>query len=69
MDAKEARDAKVRRELLAELRDDNRELTQRIREVHGLCDERGDLASAGLLENWIDEAERRTWFLFEASRR
>ena len=56
-------------DMLAELRDDNKELTQRMREVHGLCDEHGDVASASLIENWIDEAERRTWFLFEASRR
>ena len=56
-------------DMLAELRDDNKELTQRMREVHGLCDEHGDVASASLLENWIDEAERRTWFLFEAGRR
>jgi starvation-inducible DNA-binding protein len=39
-----------------------------MREVHGLCDEHGDLASASLLENFIDETERRTWFLFEARR-
>ena len=56
-------------DMLAELRDDNKELAQRMREVHGLCDEHCDVASASLLENWIDEAERRTWFLFEASRR
>jgi starvation-inducible DNA-binding protein len=56
-------------DMLAELRDDNKELAQRMREVHGLCDEHGDVASASLLENWVDEAERRTWFLFEASRR
>jgi starvation-inducible DNA-binding protein len=56
-------------DMLAELRDDNKELTQRMREVHGLCDEHGDVASASLIENWIDGAERRTWFLFEASRR
>src|SRR5258707_11383201 len=55
-------------DMLAELRDDNRELTAHMREVHGLCDEHGDVASASLLETWIDEAERRTWFLFEASR-
>ena len=42
---------------------------QRMREAHDLCDEHGDVASASLIENWIDEAERRTWFLFEASRR
>jgi starvation-inducible DNA-binding protein len=42
--------------------------TPRLRENHDLCDEHGDVATASLLENWIDEAERRTWFLFEASR-
>jgi starvation-inducible DNA-binding protein len=55
-------------DMLAELRDDNKDLTQRMREVHDLCDEHGDVATASLLENWIDEAERRTWFLFEAAR-
>jgi starvation-inducible DNA-binding protein len=55
-------------DMLAELRDDNKQLTANLRETHGLCDERGDVASASLLENWIDEAERRTWFLFEATR-
>lgn len=56
------------RDMLAELREDNIQLAARIREAHGLCDEHGDIASASLLENWIDEAERRIWFLFEASR-
>lgn len=55
-------------DMLAELRDDNRDLAQRLREVHDLCDEHGDVATASLVENWIDEAERRTWFLFEAGR-
>jgi starvation-inducible DNA-binding protein len=55
-------------DMLAELRDDNRQLVARMRETHGLCDEHGDVASASLLENWIDEAERRAWFLFEATR-
>jgi starvation-inducible DNA-binding protein len=55
-------------DMLAELRDDNKDLTQCMREVHELCDEYGDVATASLLENWIDEAERRTWFLFEATR-
>src|SRR6201988_3079032 len=45
-------------DMLAELRDDNKDLTQRMREVHDLCDEHGDVATASLLENWIDEAER-----------
>jgi starvation-inducible DNA-binding protein len=56
-------------DMLAELRDDNKELTAHMRETHGLCDEEDDVATASLLEVWIDEAERRTWFLFEASRR
>jgi starvation-inducible DNA-binding protein len=56
-------------DMLAELRDDNKELTAHMRETHDLCDEGGDVATASLLEVWIDEAERRTWFLFEASRR
>jgi starvation-inducible DNA-binding protein len=56
-------------DMLAELRDDNVQLAARMRETHGLCDEHGDVASASLLENWIDEAERRSWFLFETSRR
>jgi starvation-inducible DNA-binding protein len=55
-------------DMLAELRDDNKQLTSRMRETHGTCDEYGDVATASLLENWIDEAERRTWFLFEATR-
>src|SRR5689334_11128372 len=56
-------------DMLAELRDDNKTLGARMRETHGLCDERGDVATASLLEVWIDEAERRTWFLYETSRR
>jgi starvation-inducible DNA-binding protein len=55
-------------DMLAELRDDNRQLAARMREIHDLCDEHGDVATASLLEVWIDEAERRTWFLFEATR-
>ena len=55
--------------MLAELRDDNKQLTTNLREAHSLCDEHGDVASASLIENWIDEAERRIWFLFEATRR
>jgi starvation-inducible DNA-binding protein len=56
-------------DMLAELRDDNKQLAANLRETHDLCDEHGDVASASLLENWIDEAERRTWFLFESTRR
>ena len=55
-------------DMLAELRDDNKQLAASLRETHGLCDEEGDVASASLLETWIDEAERRTWFLFETCR-
>ena len=55
-------------DMLAELRDDNKQLTASLREAHGLCDEHGDVATASLLEVWIDEAERRIWFLFEATR-
>ncbi|MGZ6007468.1 MAG: Dps family protein [Rhizomicrobium sp.] len=55
-------------DMLAELRDDNIQLTAELRAAHGVCDEHGDVASASLIENWIDEAEGRTWFLYEASR-
>ncbi len=55
-------------DMLAELRDDNKQLTANLRETHDLCDEHGDVATTSLIEVWIDEAERRTWFLFEASR-
>ena len=56
-------------DMLAELRDDNHDLVNRMREVHGLCDEHNDIASASLIENWVDETEKRVWFLFEAGRR
>jgi len=55
-------------DMLAELRDDNKQLAAHMRETHGLCDEHNDVASASLLETWVDEAERRTWFLYEATR-
>ncbi len=55
--------------MLAELADDNRTMIGHLREVHDLCDEEGDVATASMIEVWIDEAERRAWFLFEASRR
>ena len=55
-------------DMLAELRDDNRQLAASLRETHGVCDGHDDVASASLLETWIDEAERRAWFLFEATR-
>ena len=55
-------------DMLAELRQDNQQLTASMREIHDLCDEHRDVATASLLEVWIDEAERRTWFLYEATR-
>jgi starvation-inducible DNA-binding protein len=55
-------------DMLSELREDNAQLVSLLREVHDLCDEHNDVASASLIENWIDEAERRTWFLFETTR-
>ena len=58
----------VPHEMLAELRDDNQQFTKRMREAHEVCDEQKDVATASLLENFIDESERRTWFLYEATR-
>ena len=55
-------------DMLSELREDNKQLAASMREAHSLCDEQNDVATASLLETWIDEAERRTWFLFEATR-
>jgi len=55
-------------DMLAELRDDNLRLVEFMRETHSLCDEHGDVATASLLENWIDETERRVWFLYETAR-
>jgi starvation-inducible DNA-binding protein len=56
-------------DMLAELREDNQTLSASLREVHDMVDEHRDIATASLIENWIDETERRTWFLFESSRR
>ena len=56
-------------DMLAELCEDNKVLAARLRESHNVCDEYHDLATASLIETWIDETERRTWFLFAASRR
>jgi len=56
-------------DMLAELREDNKQLTAEMRRIHALCDDYKDVATASLIEVWIDEAERRTWFLFEATRR
>jgi hypothetical protein len=51
-----------------ELREDNLTLVSLMKETHNLCDEHGDIATASLIENWVDEAERRAWFLFESTR-
>jgi starvation-inducible DNA-binding protein len=56
-------------DMLAELREDNQSLAARLREVHDVVDDVRDIATASLIENWIDETERRVWFLFEASRK
>jgi starvation-inducible DNA-binding protein len=56
-------------DMLAELMDDNKTFTARLREAHDLCDEYRDVATASFIEVWIDETERRAWFLFEATRR
>jgi starvation-inducible DNA-binding protein len=56
------------KDMLAELREDNKSLTISMREVHNVCDNYGDVATASLIEVWIDETERRTWFLYEATR-
>ena len=54
--------------MLAELREDNLQLAAYMRTTHELCDKYGDVATASVLENWIDEAENRVWFLFETGR-
>jgi starvation-inducible DNA-binding protein len=56
-------------DMLAELCEDNGTLAANLRETHEVCEQHRDIATASLLETWIDETERRTWFLYEASRR
>jgi starvation-inducible DNA-binding protein len=56
------------REMLRELMEDNKHMAAAMRKAHKLCDDNEDSGTAGLLETFIDETERRTWFLFEASR-
>ena len=56
-------------DMIAELRDDNQRVVAAMRETHDLCDEHNDIATASLLENFIDEAEKRVWFLYEIGRR
>ena len=55
-------------DMLAELREDNKTLTGHLRSAHDLCEQYKDVATASLIENWIDQTERRSWFLFEATR-
>jgi starvation-inducible DNA-binding protein len=56
-------------DMLAELCEDNKALAARLRETHNVCEEFRDVATASQIEVWIDETERRTWFLFESSQR
>src|ERR1700733_10628072 len=56
------------KDMLSELREDNLALVLSMRTLHDMCDDAGDVATASLLENWIDESQRRVWFLFEATR-
>jgi starvation-inducible DNA-binding protein len=56
-------------DMLAELRDDNQRMVTAMREAHDVCDEHNDVATASLIENFIDEAEKRIWFLYEIGRR
>jgi starvation-inducible DNA-binding protein len=56
-------------DMLAELAEDNKTLTARLRQAHNVCDKHRDVATASLIEVWIDETERRAWFLFETTRR
>ncbi|MGF9694114.1 DNA starvation/stationary phase protection protein [Rhizobium sp. 0TCS1.26] len=56
------------RDMLAELKDDNRQLIGFLRQAHEVCEEHNDVATTSLIEVWIDETERRTWFLFETLR-
>jgi starvation-inducible DNA-binding protein len=56
-------------DMIAELADDNKTLVSRLREAHDVCDEHQDVATTSLIEVWIDETERRAWFLFETTRR
>jgi starvation-inducible DNA-binding protein len=56
------------KDMLAELAEDNEALVLSMKSMHDLCSDAGDVATTSLLETWIDEAQRRTWFLFEATR-
>lgn len=54
--------------MLRELMNDNKKVAEAMRKAHKVCDDHDDIASASLIENWIDQTEKRTWFLFEAAR-
>ena len=56
-------------DMLSELHEDEKAFVLRMRATHALCDDAGDVATASLLENWIDQSQRRSWFLFETTRR
>jgi len=56
------------KEMLAELFSDNQQLTRSLRSTHEVCEKHNDVATASLIENWIDQTERRTWFLAEIVR-
>jgi starvation-inducible DNA-binding protein len=56
------------KDMLSELWEDNKALVRYMKSVHVLCDDAGDVASASFLENWIDQAQRRAWFLYEICR-
>lgn len=56
-------------DMLSELREDEKRLVHLMRALHTLCDEAEDVATASLMENWIDQSQRRSWFLFESTRR
>jgi starvation-inducible DNA-binding protein len=56
-------------DMLSELHEDEKRLVQILRAIHTLCDEAEDLGTASLVENWIDQSQRRSWFLFESTRR
>jgi starvation-inducible DNA-binding protein len=56
------------KDMLSELHEDEKALVLSMRAVHALCDDAGDVATASLLENWIDQTQRRSWFLFETTR-
>jgi starvation-inducible DNA-binding protein len=56
------------KDMLSELHEDEKALVLSMRAAHALCDDAGDVATASLLENWIDQTQRRSWFLFETTR-